>query len=143
MFFTNFGDFMRLIKRKQLIIFLFLFFSVFTFYAFTSSTNSNTEKHTSSSKHISKKLKKKLITFYKKKGKFYVSVKVKNADIKVLFHELADIKKLNLVVEPNIKGTITVSFHNIEWNSALKSLLSASGLVAKVDSKIIYLHSYK
>jgi type IV pilus assembly protein PilQ len=59
-------------------------------------------------------------------------IKFKDADIRVVLQSIAeqavkDNKKVNIVVSPNVEALITVNLENVDWQTALKVILTTYG----------------
>ena len=57
-----------------------------------------------------------------------VSLEFKDADIRDVIRILADISGLNFVVDPEVKGTVTIRLRNVPWQKALDVILKVNGL---------------
>ena len=57
-----------------------------------------------------------------------ISVDLKDADIRDVLKSLAAMARVNLVVDPDVKGSVTVSLHDVSWVDALEVILRSNGL---------------
>jgi type IV pilus assembly protein PilQ len=75
-------------------------------------------------------------------------VKFKDADIKIVLQSIAqkatkDGKKVNIVISPKVEGLISIDLENVDWQTALKGVLSAYGYGYKwVSGNIILVATY-
>lgn len=75
-------------------------------------------------------------------------VKFKDADIKVVLQSIAqkavkDGRKVNIVVSPKVEGLVSVDLESVDWQTALKGVLSAYGYGYKwVGDNIILVATY-
>jgi type IV pilus assembly protein PilQ len=52
-----------------------------------------------------------------------ISIKVKDADVRDLLIALSDFTGKNIVIDPAVKGKITLNLHNVTWQEALDAIL--------------------
>lgn len=52
-----------------------------------------------------------------------LSVRVKDVDLKDFLIALAEIGKINMVINPGVKGKVTLSLQNVSWREALEAAL--------------------
>ncbi len=57
------------------------------------------------------------------------------ADIRSVIRFLADYGQVNVVVAPNVQGTVTINLRNIAWDQALKIVGSTYGLAVVFDDE--------
>ncbi|MFN2633755.1 MAG: hypothetical protein ABR610_10095, partial [Thermoanaerobaculia bacterium] len=57
-----------------------------------------------------------------------ISVDLKDADIRDVLKTFAELARVNLVVDPDVKGSVTVSLHDVAWVDALEVILRSNGL---------------
>ncbi|MBN2382642.1 hypothetical protein JXQ70_07150 [bacterium] len=71
-------------------------------------------------------------------GQLLLTLKVKDADVREVLAELADIKKLNLILDQDVKGRISLSFRDVPWLTALEEIVRTSGLAIECDQNVLY-----
>ncbi len=76
------------------------------------------------------------------KGK-KVSLEFKNADIRDVIRILAEVSGLNFVVDPDVKGTVTVKLDNVPWDQALDVILKTNKLGMVVENGIVRISTLK
>jgi len=59
-----------------------------------------------------------------------ISLEFQDTDIKTALRTLADMKGVNIVIDKEVAGTVTLSLHDITWDEAFASVLRVSGLYA-------------
>lgn len=69
-----------------------------------------------------------------------VNLKMRQADVKAVLRSLARAAGLNLLVRNEVKGEVTVDFHDVPWNQAFMSILHSQGLAYVWDGDIISSH---
>ena len=66
-----------------------------------------------------------------------ISLEFKNADIRDVVRLLAEVSGLNFVVDPDVKGTVTVKLDNVPWDQALDVILKTNKLGMVVENGIV------
>jgi len=72
------------------------------------------------------------------KGK-YVSINMKNADVKDVFNALSLISNTNIVVGKGIEGKISVFLDNVTLLDAIKSITTNAELSYRLENNIVYI----
>ena len=57
-----------------------------------------------------------------------ISVNLKDVDLKDFFRLIHDISGLNVVLDPNVKGSLTLVLDDVPWDQALDIVLQNNGL---------------
>ncbi len=71
------------------------------------------------------------------KGK-RISLDFQDADVGPIFRLLADVNNYNLVLDPGVKGKITIKLMNVPWDQALDIVSRQSNLAYRIDQNILY-----
>jgi len=66
-----------------------------------------------------------------------VNLKMRQAEVKSVIRSLAKAANRNILVKNEIKGDITVDFHNLPWDEAFLSILNTQGLSYVWDGDVI------
>jgi len=66
-----------------------------------------------------------------------ISLDFQNADIVPIFRLLADVSGYNIVVDPQVKGKITMKLINVPWDQALDIILKTHNLDKVIEGNII------
>lgn len=66
-----------------------------------------------------------------------ISVNLKNVDLRDFFRLIHEISGLNVVVDPNVKGTLTIVLDNVPWDQALDIVLKNNDLVKQLDGNVL------
>jgi type IV pilus assembly protein PilQ len=72
-----------------------------------------------------------------------VSLKMRQADVKTVLRSLARIVDRNILVKNEIKGEITIDFHDVPWDQAFNSLLRTQGLTYIWEGSIIRVMTFE
>lgn len=66
-----------------------------------------------------------------------ISVDLKDADIRDVVKSLAAMARVNLVIDPDVKGSVTVSLHDVSWVDALEVILRSNGLGMVSEGRLL------
>lgn len=66
-----------------------------------------------------------------------ISLSLKDGDIKDVLRSFAKISGLNVVVQPGVRGTVTVELENVPWDQALDQILKINNLGYELDGNIM------
>lgn len=66
-----------------------------------------------------------------------ISVNLKNVDLQDFFRLIHEISGLNVVVDPNVKGTLTIVLDNVPWDQALDIVLRNNDLEKQLDGNVL------
>jgi type IV pilus secretin PilQ/predicted competence protein len=65
------------------------------------------------------------------------SFNLKDVDLKDFFRLIHEISGLNVVVDSNVSGTVTLALDNVPWDQALHFVLGNNGLVCTVEGNVL------
>ncbi len=66
-----------------------------------------------------------------------ISLDLKDADIKDVFRTISQLTQLNIVVDPEVKGSVTVQLEDVPWDQALDLILKQNGLGYVLENNIM------
>jgi len=66
-----------------------------------------------------------------------ISLDLKDADLVDVCRSFAEIAKTNVVVDPGVKGSVTVRLRDVPWDQALDLILRMNGYAAVRDGNIL------
>ena len=66
-----------------------------------------------------------------------ISLDFQGADLRAVLRSFAEISGLNLVIDPNVQGTVDVALRDVPWDQALDIILRANKLGYSVDGTIV------
>ena len=66
-----------------------------------------------------------------------ISLSLRDADLVEVLRSFARLGGFNLVVDPRVKGTVTVELRDVRWQHALAVILRTHGLAAEIDGRIV------
>lgn len=66
-----------------------------------------------------------------------ISVNLKEVDLKDFFRLIHEISGLNIVVDPNVSGTVTIVLIDVPWDQALDIVLRNNGLGSTLEGNVL------
>jgi len=69
-----------------------------------------------------------------------ISLSTRDADLVEVLRSFARLADVNLVVDPSIRGAVTVELHDVPWDQALWVILKTHGLGAEIDGRLLAVH---
>ncbi len=66
-----------------------------------------------------------------------ISLDFQGADLRAVLRSFAEISSLNVVIDPNVQGTVDVMLRDVPWDQALDIILRANKLGYSVDGTIV------
>src|SRR5437764_1306760 len=66
-----------------------------------------------------------------------LSLNLKDADIKDVLRTFAQLTGLNIAVDPNVNGSVTVDFVDVPWDQALDLILRQNGLSYVLEGNVL------
>lgn len=70
-----------------------------------------------------------------------ISVNLKNVDLQDFFRLIHEISGLNVVVDPGVKGSLTLVLDNVPWDQALDIVLKNNDLDKQLDGNVLRIAS--
>jgi len=66
-----------------------------------------------------------------------ISLDLKELDLKDFFRLIHEVSGLNVVVDPNVKGTLTMDLNEVPWDQALDIALRDNGLAEQLEGNVL------
>ena len=66
-----------------------------------------------------------------------ISVNLKDVDLRDFFRLIHEISGLNIVVDPSVKGNLTIVLDDVPWDQALDIVLKNNGLDKQLDGNVL------
>ncbi len=66
-----------------------------------------------------------------------ISLDLKDADLRDVLKTFAKLEKLNLAIDPEVRGSVTVRLENVPWDQALDVILRTNGLGYVLEGRIL------
>ncbi|HEX9121600.1 MAG TPA: type IV pilus secretin PilQ [Terriglobales bacterium] len=66
-----------------------------------------------------------------------ISVNLKDVDLKDFFRLIHEISGLNIVLDPNVKGSLTLVLDDVPWDQALDIVLQNNGLDRRLEGNVL------
>jgi len=70
-----------------------------------------------------------------------ISLELKDADLKDFFRLIGEISGLNIVLDPDVKGTLTIFLNDVPWDQALDVVLKNNSLGKQLDGNVLRIAS--
>ncbi len=68
-----------------------------------------------------------------------ISLDFQDADVRPVFRLLVDVSGYNLVLDPAVKGNITIKLLNVPWDQALDIILNTLSLAKSIEGNILWI----
>jgi type IV pilus assembly protein PilQ len=68
-----------------------------------------------------------------------ISLDFQDADVGPIFRLLADVNNYNLVLDPAVKGKITIKLMNVPWDQALDIILNQTHMSHRIEGNILWI----
>src|SRR5207244_4692867 len=66
-----------------------------------------------------------------------ISVNLKDVDLKDFFRLIHEISGLNVVLDPNVHGTLTIVLDDVAWDQALDIVLKNNDLARELEGNVL------
>ncbi len=66
-----------------------------------------------------------------------ISLDLKDADIRDVLRSFAALTGTSLVIDPDVKGSVTVCLHDVSWVDALEVILRSNGLGMVSEGRVL------
>src|SRR5262249_33217080 len=66
-----------------------------------------------------------------------ISLDLKDADLRDVLHTFAEMTRLNIVVDPEVHGSVTVRLQDVPWDQALDLILRINGYAYVLEGNIL------
>jgi type IV pilus assembly protein PilQ len=66
-----------------------------------------------------------------------ISLDLKDADLRDVLRTFAKLAHFNIVIDPDVKGSVTVRLHDVPWDQALDVILQVNGLGYVLEDNIL------
>ena len=66
-----------------------------------------------------------------------ISLDLKDADLKDVLRTFAKLARVNIAIDPEVKGSVTVRLHDVPWDQALDVILRINGLGYVLEGSVL------
>jgi type II secretory pathway component HofQ len=66
-----------------------------------------------------------------------ISLDLKDADLRDVLLTFSRLARLNMVIDPDVRGSVTVRLENVPWDQALEVILKVNGLGYALEGTIV------
>lgn len=70
-----------------------------------------------------------------------ISLDLKDADIRDVLLTFSRLARLNMVIDPDVRGSVTVRLENVPWDQALDVILRVNGLGYVLEGTMVRIGS--
>jgi type IV pilus assembly protein PilQ len=67
-----------------------------------------------------------------------ITLSLKDADIRDVIKTFAVLTDLNIVVDPSVRGSVTLELRDVPWDQAFELILHINGLDYEMSNNVIY-----
>lgn len=72
-----------------------------------------------------------------------VTLVVDDVPVAQVLQSLADLEQKNLVIAPDVQGSLSLQLRNLPWKQALQTVITSSGLVLNQEGGVLYVYSQR
>jgi type IV pilus assembly protein PilQ len=72
-----------------------------------------------------------------RRGGETISLDLKDADLKDVLRTFATLARVNIAIDPEVKGSVTVRLHDVPWDQALDVILQINGLGYVLEGNVL------
>jgi|SRR6266496_5511282 len=66
-----------------------------------------------------------------------ISLDLKDADLKDVLRTFAALARINIVIDPEVKGSVTLRLNDVPWDQALDVILRTNGLGFLIEGNVL------
>ncbi len=66
-----------------------------------------------------------------------ITLDLVNVDLVDFFRIVSELSGLNLIIDPDVKGTITIHVDNVPWDQVFETVLKSHGLEKKIEGNVV------
>jgi type IV pilus assembly protein PilQ len=66
-----------------------------------------------------------------------ISLDLKDADLRDVLLSFARISRSNIVIDPDVKGSVTVHLHDVPWDQALDLVVRSNGYASMREGNVV------
>ena len=72
-----------------------------------------------------------------------ITLVVDDVPVVQLLQSLADLEQKNMVISPDVQGTLSLQLRNLPWQQALQTVINSMELVLSQENGVYYVHSQR
>jgi type IV pilus assembly protein PilQ len=66
-----------------------------------------------------------------------ISLDLKDADLRDVLRTLASLERINVAIDPEVRGSVTIRLNDVRWDQALDVILRSNGLGYVIDGNVL------
>ncbi len=129
--------FLELFKKNRLRLFFYFSLLIFLSFILYAQPSSQNEEKVENDKIEAREEQKNI----EEKTKL-ISLDVKDADIRDVMRMFSQVSGVNIIVSEGVKGKLTLSLTNVNWENALNMILRTNNLVSVREGKFLRIMTY-
>ena len=72
-----------------------------------------------------------------KGGDELISLDLKDADLRDVLRTFASLERINIAIDPEVRGSVTIRLNDVRWDQALDVILRSNGLGYVIDASVL------
>ena len=72
-----------------------------------------------------------------------ITLVVDDVPVVQLLQSLADLEQKNMVISPDVQGTLSLQLRNLPWQQALQTVINSMELVLRQENGVYYVHTQR
>jgi len=66
-----------------------------------------------------------------------ISLDLKDADLRDVLKTFASLERINIAIDPEVRGSVTIRLNDVRWDQALDVILRSNGLGYVIDGNVL------
>ena len=66
-----------------------------------------------------------------------ISLDLKDADLRDVLRTFASLERINIAIDPEVHGSVTIRLNEVRWDEALDVILRSNGLGYVIDGNVL------
>jgi len=66
-----------------------------------------------------------------------ISLDLKDADLRDVLRTFASLERVNIAIDPEVRGSVTIRLNDVRWDQALDVILRANGLGYVIEGNVL------
>jgi type IV pilus assembly protein PilQ len=66
-----------------------------------------------------------------------ISLDLKDADLRDVLRTFASLERINIAIDPEVRGSVTIRLNDVRWDQALDVILRSNGLGCVIDGNVL------
>jgi type II secretory pathway component HofQ len=66
-----------------------------------------------------------------------ISLDLKDADLRDVLRTIASLERINIAIDPEVRGSVTIRLNDVRWDQALDVILRSNGLGCVIKGNVL------